>query len=83
MHGCDEDAPSALYVDADGNRIYRCPLSGMDAEFFEFLSAFGDFREGMLPEPGGLNDQPGSFLDAARALRSEIAAIQAERQSDG
>lgn len=79
MMGCDEDAGRTVFVCHDVE-YRRCPLFYITPEVREFLSYYGHYREGFLPEAGGVTDQAATFLDAVRFLSAEIAKIHERRQ---
>lgn len=43
-----------------------------------FVRAFNGYGNGILPEPGGLMDQPATFVEAASVLEAELARIERE-----
>ncbi len=44
----------------------------------DFLLAYHYYRAGFLPESGGIEDQPVTFLEAARVMDAEIASNLAD-----
>jgi hypothetical protein len=76
--GCDEDAPRIVFT-LGGIHHRRCPLSVLDEQIWGFLSYFSHYQTGLLPEAGGIADQPAVFLLAAAYLNNEIARLKDER----
>jgi len=62
--GCESDASVAQFVFPDGEEVRRCPLRAVDRAAMEAARAHGYVQIGLLPEPGGVLDQPAVFLRA-------------------
>lgn len=80
MMGCDEDAPRPVFVLDDVAR-YRCPLHYLTPPLLHFISAYGHYRSGFLPEPGGSADQSATFLEAVGVFAGEIARLIRVREN--
>lgn len=63
----------------DGEETFRCPrrvlhpdegnLSGLD----RLLWLYGRYKSKMLPEMGGLSDQPGKLIEQFRVIDNAVA----------
>jgi hypothetical protein len=78
--GCTEDATHP--VEMDGEKQLRCPRRLLldKPEFVtEIWWLYSKYVEGILPEHGGLYDQPAKFLAVMRVLDSARAAADSEK----
>jgi hypothetical protein len=79
VRGCDEKAPIAVF-ELDGERHYRCPYFYLTDEIWEFLSFYGHYKQGFLPDAGGIGDQSWTFITACSVLTGQLAKLE-ERKS--
>jgi hypothetical protein len=81
MMGCDEVAPRVVFRLGEVEHR-RCPYFYLEG-VWEFLSYYGQYRQGFLPEAGGIADQAGTFVAACSVLGGELARIAKKREGDG
>lgn len=80
--GCERDA--ALPLTVDGEDIFRCPRRPILEEpvyFSAVFRAYGDYQRGILPENGGVLDQPARLLQSFRVI--DEAAADCRRAREG
>ena len=75
--GCTEEAPVPMF-DLDGKEYCRCPLKIITRQSMEYIRFYSFFRDGYLPNAGGIMDQPAKFLDAMSMIESVLAETQEE-----
>lgn len=75
-YGRDPECPECE-GDQRGIPVYDCPYRTAAPTVLRALPFYANWRNGLLPVPGGLLDQSASFVDAMRMLDSEVA--EAER----
>lgn len=81
QRGCDTDATKPLEL--DGEKQMRCPrrmLLDYTAYMNEVWWLYGNYKEGILPEHGGLYDQPAKLLAVIRVLDSTKSAANSEKE---
>lgn len=61
--------------------LMRCPVLYMTDEMVLFVQAWSLYRQGILPEPGGMGDQAAVFIDGCLRLDLEIKRL-AEQSED-
>jgi len=67
--------------DQRGVPMVDCPFRILPQSISKVVPLFGDFRNGLLPAPGGLLDQAGTFVQAARYIGGCLSRIEeAQRQ---
>ena len=76
--GCDAPSIVAQFT-FDGEELKRCPLRIVTREAVEATKAHGYVQAGLLPEPGGVLDQPAVFLRAMEFVSGLMAkAVEEE-----
>jgi len=60
--------------------VYQCPGTVCDATTGEVLRAYSDYKNGIMPDEGGMYAQAAPFVDLIRVVEAELAALQAEDQ---
>ena len=59
--------------------IRRCPRALLRGTgVWEVFRYYNNFKNGFLPEAGGINDQPGKLMQAIDFISGEMASLQAE-----
>jgi hypothetical protein len=82
QRGCETEAKKTV-VELDGAKLKRCPRRIMlDQPRFvsEVWWLFSRYVDGILPEHGGLYDQPAKYLAAMRTLESARAQADSEKE---
>ena len=81
IRGCVLPAKVAQFVHADGEEIRRCPLRVVDRAAMAAVAAHGYLQAGLLPEPGGVLDQPAAFLRAMEQVSVLTARAYEDRKN--
>lgn len=79
--GCETDAKQP--VELDGEKLKRCPRRMLlDQPIYagEIWWLYSRYSDGMLPEHGGLYDQPAKYLAVVRLLETVRAAADSENE---
>jgi hypothetical protein len=79
--GCD--GPPEQPVTLAGQPLDRCPMRPyLDApvEVNELVTLYRWYKQGMLPDPGTVLDQPSTFVDAMLVIDGALAEAEASRQ---
>lgn len=73
--GCKEETsdPTQWFTFDDETTIKRCPLTVLDTRAVEVVQMHGYAQLGLLPEPGGVLQQPSTFLQAVAFTASLFA----------
>jgi len=85
-HSCDEHLKRERGCDAEGilpwrigSETYtRCPKKLITAESWQYLQAFGFYKNGIMPHGKGWRREPQKFLDAMSIIENEVAKIERE-----
>ncbi len=75
--GCEKKAAIPAF-NLDGEDFYRCPLKIITRQSIEYIRFYNFYREGYLPNTGGIMDQPGKFLDAMQIVEGAVREIEEE-----
>jgi len=75
--GCNADAPYPIY-ELDGEPIMRCPLKLIKPETYTYLRFYGHYKQGFLPNEGGLLDQPLKYLQAMEVIHAAMNEMHIE-----
>lgn len=81
MRGCTEEATKP--VELDGEKQLRCPrriLLDEPRYISEVWWLYSKYVDGILPEHGGLYDQPAKFLAVVRLLDGAKSAATSEKE---
>jgi hypothetical protein len=81
MRGCVSDATNP--VEFDGEKLLRCPRRLLlDDPWYvnEIWWLYAKYVDGILPEHGGLYDQPAKYLAVMRILDSAKSGADSEKQ---
>lgn len=62
--------------------LYRCPFFYLDSDIVSFLRMASHYDKGILPEAGGLNDQPASFVYALEFYNAEINTYRIRQERE-
>ena len=54
-------------------------MSYLDRKTIQLIRFYRFFEKGWLPNPGGILDQPATFVEAMECLGTEIAKAERER----
>lgn len=81
--GCDAPSEVLQYRLPDGESVYRCPLRVVSREAMTIVGAHGYAQLGLLPEAGGVLDQPAGFLRAVEYVGALLAQQMEEKSNDG
>lgn len=88
MYGCigaaAQNKPNRYgnsYGLSDETQVWKCPrLYQADPELRAYMRLFMPYySNGVLPEPGGWNQQPAKLTEAFEVLRGELIAIENKR----
>lgn len=60
----------------------RCPMSYLDQKTIRVMRFYRFFEMGWLPNPGGILDQPATFVEAVECIRAAIAKEERERADE-
>lgn len=60
--------------------VFQCPGSVCDGYTSEVMRAYQDYKNGIMPDEGGMYSQAAPFVDLVRVVEAEFAALQAEEQ---
>lgn len=63
--------------------ITRCPLAMIDGETSMVLKLYSHYKNGYLPDAGGINDQPASLIKAFEIIESATNLAREKLQEDG
>jgi hypothetical protein len=81
MRGCEEEATKPIELDGEPQlRCPRRPLLERPVYFDELFWLYSNYTSGILPEAGGLVNQPAKLMAMLRCLKSAKSA--AEREKD-
>lgn len=76
--GCDGDNAACAACHGTGREdVYRCPVFAF-AEVIEFMTPYGLYQKGYLPEAGGWTNQPNVFIEACVYLDDQIARLRSK-----
>ena len=75
--GCKEETsdPTQWFTFEDETTLKRCPLTVLDTLAVEVVQMHGYIQLGLLPEPGGVLQQPSVFLQATAFVASLFAKV--------
>ena len=57
-------------------------MSYLDQQTLRLMRFYRFFEKGWLPNPGGILDQPATFVEAVECLGNEIAKAERERADE-
>lgn len=77
VRGCIKKTSSPAF-NLDGENLYRCPLKLITRQSLEYVRFYNFYRDGYLPDDGGIMDQPGKFLDAVGIIENSIREMEKE-----
>lgn len=77
--GCQAPSPIPQFRYPDGEEVYRCPMRVVSPQAMSIVGAHAFAQLGLLPEPGGVLDQPAGFLRALAVVGSAMAKAQEEK----
>ena len=79
--GCTEDALKPIVMDDE--ELMRCPRRPLLDDpiwYDELFWLYGNYKSGILPEPGGLQAQPHKLMEAIRTLDRAQKAANGEKE---
>ena len=74
------DAECAVCHGGGEERVFQCPGTIGSVETSSVIRAYRDYKNGILPDPGGMYDQSSIFVDMIQVVDAELAALQAEER---
>jgi hypothetical protein len=78
---CDSGDPDCELCGGGGSyHVARCPSSQVDRSAVKIVEAYRWAREGVLPDPGGLYQQPAELVRAFGLLDRERSRIELDRE---
>lgn len=77
--GCIEKSNVPVF-DLDGEQFFSCPIKMITDRTSKFLRFFKFYKDGFLPNQGGILEQPKMFLDAIQIIDSELNDIIEHRE---
>jgi len=84
--GCEEDRPDngVTYENVPGiGDITRCPLAMINSEANGVLRLYNHYKNGYLPNAGGINEQSASLMRAFEIIESAHNKACERIKSDG
>jgi len=72
MRFCDEPAEFAIY-EIDDIEYHKCPVQEITDESYEALSLYSFYKNGFLPEAGGVLDQDYRVIQQIRIIDAVLA----------
>ena len=57
----------------------RCIYKQIDMDIINFFTAYTHYTKGFLPEPGGIGDQPATFVEAAKLVQGCLNKIEKDQ----
>ena len=63
----------------DSGIIYHCPIKDITTASWEYLQAYPFYKNGILPNGGGFNDESQKYIEAMLFLDSEFGKEIAEK----
>ena len=78
--GCIEKAHYPVF-DLDGEQFFSCPVKMMTKTTGRMLRMYKFFKDGFLPNCGGVLEQPQRFLDAIQIIDSELSEIEEKNRN--
>jgi len=83
-HTCDDEMRRQRGHDREGivpflvdkKRIFRCPLTQITAQSYEFIKAYSFYEKGFLPNAGGWLDQSNKFVQGILVLDNTFNKIR-------
>lgn len=76
--GCEELTPTPVHV-VNGHRVRRCPVKILTPFTRRCMSLYAHYKNGFLPNAGGIADQPAWYVTAMEILESDVVTIQHEQ----
>jgi len=74
------DAECPVCKGGGEERVFQCPGTVTDVESAAVIRAYRDYKNGILPDEGGMYDQSAIFVDMIQTVDAEIAALQVEER---
>ena len=62
----------------DGEEIWKCPLTFIDAEVSQVLTIWSGYKKGFLPDDGPFLDQSNRFVETVEFLDSNQGKYERE-----
>ena len=75
-YGCEHNLPSP--VDVMGYRVTRCARKLARPIDFVYVPLYGEWKKGVLPNPGGWLDQPMKYAAVMNALDGIMDKVEKE-----
>lgn len=70
-------------MDIDGETVFRCPRRPILENprlWNEIFFLYSSYKQGFLPEAGGLNDQPSRLMEYLRHVDMMVSECEEERR---
>ena len=77
--GCEEETKEP-FLTIDKEEIRRCPLKLITVQSMDYIRFYGYYKEGYLPNAGGILEQPAKFLDTVTEIENILAEIRQEKE---
>ncbi len=80
VKGCEEVKSESIHKIGDVLRFSTCPGNFVRPQVSALLSAYAQFKQGVMPYAGGLMDQPAKIIELFDVIDSHVAERQASEQ---
>ena len=83
LWGCDKPAKQKVYL--EGELLLRCPkreFLNNPEDISELLWYYSSFKKGVLPDRGGLLDQPAKMMECFKVIDNAIGTVEAQKNAE-
>ena len=81
FRGCLEPAEQPVF-EFEGEKLYRCPSKLLRKDIDIFIDIYDEYKEGHLPFPGSVVEQPIKIMQIIRIIKSAEIRVQKEKYKD-
>jgi hypothetical protein len=78
VRGCLPGKKAATPYIIDGEEIWKCPITFIDAEVSQVLTIWSGYKKGFLPDEGSYLDQSNRFVEYMEFLDSNQGKYERE-----
>jgi len=75
---CREKSPFPMY-EINGEKFYTCPVGHITRESYEALALYSVYKDGFLPEAGGIMDQDNRIMEQMRIIARAVHEAQKKK----
>jgi len=75
--GCFGEGTVPFYINTEQH--YRCPIKLVSGISWEYIRAYGFYKNNFLPNGKGWLDESDRYLDAMSIIRNEITKMEAKK----